>query len=242
MTEYYVTVRFGDEHFVREFITVNSFKVQKVASNFSFIQDPLDWNYTNIKYPIGLFGEPLTSAKFSYALNWLAWKFESFKPYIWQFPYETMTTKLGICIDTANLMTTFLRLMKLDAYTVLGEVVESSTNKLVGYHAWTEYSNWILETTIHKGQGDPSNIQILKDDAYSGKLRLKYVPILWFNDEMSREDTEGKAQELFLKFFGENSSYKNIREFLRSEKEKQHLIWSIKAFIPIEQDVKRDKE
>lgn len=213
---------FGAEDVVNNFIMVKNYLVVQTAKRLGDVKPVIDFNYNSIRYPLDFFGNPLTAGRLSYAKSLLFWLFNKTQGYIWQYPNMVLLSKLGVCIDTANLVTSLLRVLGLDAYTTLGEVRLSQNNELLGYHAWTLLGDNIIETTIHKGQGDYSQIVLNKDDAYSGKLRLKYVPYLHYNETMTIKDN---IELLRITLFGENSRFKSLKEFLKAEKQKQKAIW-----------------
>jgi len=213
---------FGAEDVVNNFIMVKNYLVVQTAKRLGTLKNVIDFNYNSIRYPLDFFGNPLTAGRLSYAKYLLSWLFNKTQGYIWQYPNMVLLSKLGVCIDTSNLMTSLLRVLGLDAYTALGEVRLSQSNELLGYHAWTLLGDNIIETTIHKGQGDYSEIILNKDDAYSGKLRLKYVPYLHYNETMTIKDN---IELLRITLFGENSRFKSLKEFLKAEKQKQKAIW-----------------
>jgi len=89
------------------------------------------------------------------------------------------------CIDTANLTESVLRVKPLnESYVVLGEVRDTLTNQLLGYHGWCELpykgGRYIIETTIH--EEGVQNI-IKADDIYGKKLKVYYVKHAQYNEE-----------------------------------------------------------
>jgi len=213
---------FGAEDVVNNFIMTKNYLVVQTAKRLGTLKNVIDFNYNSIRYPLDFFGNPLTAGRLSYAKYLLSWLFNKTQGYIWQYPNMVLFSKLGVCIDTANLLASLLRVLGLDAYTTLGEVRLSQNNELLGYHAWTLLGDNIIETTIHKGQGDYSQIVLNKDAAYSGNLRLKYVPYLHYNETMTIKDN---IELLRITLFGENSRFKSLKEFLKAEKQKQKAIW-----------------
>jgi hypothetical protein len=217
---------FGAEDVVNNFIMTKNYLVVQTAKRLGTLKNVIDFNYNSIRYPLDCFGNPLTTGRLSYAKYLLSWLFNKTQGYIWQYPNMVLLSKLGVCIDTSNLMTSLLRVLNKDAYTTLGEVRLSQSNELLGYHAWALLKgpdqDQVIETTIHKGQGDYSQIVLNKDAAYSGKLRLKYVPYLHYNETMTIKDN---IELLRITLFGENSRFKSLKEFLKAEKQKQKAIW-----------------
>jgi len=220
-----VNFRFDSSHYLNEFVTTGNYDVEKVAENCQNLDGVINYNYSKIKYPLDIFGNPLTSGFFAYGLRLLKPLYMRAKQYIWLFPYETIYTGYGICVDTTNLVQALLENLLVDSFAVLGEVRKSDSNALLGYHAWVELETDIVETTIHKGQGDYKNIVIPKDLAYSGKLKLKYVPMIVYN---SRVTMTRKDKKLQLFFWGLNSPFKSFRDYVKAEIIKQKHIWSLK--------------
>jgi hypothetical protein len=90
--------------------------------------------------------------------RWWKYYFNKTMDYSWGFPCETLVIGKGICIDTALLMTSLLMAGGIYAKTALGAVVNSKTDEVAGYHAWTEMIykgvGSTCETTIHSKDTD----------------------------------------------------------------------------------------
>lgn len=107
------------------------------------------------------------------------WKWD----YVWQDALMTFRTKYGICIDTAILCTSLLRVRKsVKAYCEAGYVTLPDDPNRYG-HAWTSIPDLdiLIETTIH----DPSkeNIVSYKKATTEGINGIKYTPIDRWNEE-----------------------------------------------------------
>jgi hypothetical protein len=194
-----------------------------VSESLKTIDKVEDFNYYKIKYPLDILLQPATGSVFRYGIGFMRFGKALKSSYIWLFPFETLLFKEGICIDTANLVTSLLRILDVDVFTVLGEVHNSKTNEFLGLHAWTEYGDTVIETTIHEGQGDRKNVELNKEEAYSGKLKLKYVPFIKYNETVTMKK---KGYPLRLLIFGKDGYYVDLSHFRKLEKKKQFLIWN----------------
>ena len=163
MNENYAVVdyRWNEKYRAQEFIQKNSYEIQRAVSNFDATGDNLVIQIANFirdefTYPL-INEQPSCDGQFvRFKISFLGnYRFKKCVFYMWSFPVETLALfHAGICIDTANLATTLLRAKKHIAWTCLGEVRKTSTDELLGYHAWTETifkkETWLNETTIHK--------------------------------------------------------------------------------------------
>jgi len=226
--EYIVDYRFGDIHDVREFIT-SDYSTKRLAEDLNDVNEVTYYNWKHIKYPLNVFGEPAPEAVFGYSRQWLF--FYSYKKepiYIWQFPYEVLVTELGICVDTANLVTTLLRLVYPSIggiYTVLGRVYNADTTEFLGYHAWTQYADKWIETTIHEGYGNTDNIYI-HNDGKTGELNgIRYIADIKFNEKEVVE-MKSETKQVLLRFFGPKSDKaQDVDIWKKQEAHKQKAIW-----------------
>jgi hypothetical protein len=114
-------------------------------------------------------------------------------PYGWLLPNQSDVAGHGICFDTAVFCTTLLRLKGVKAFAVLGCVLRTKGQKLLGFHAWVETfdSNnrkFVIETTSPK-----ANL-LLSEKIYSGQMPFTYDPICWFNESFWHED-KAKAEK-----------------------------------------------
>ena len=226
MSEYWVDYRFGETHKATEFITPKTRDVENLTAGFQAVGDILTWNYQNIQYPLNLFNSPAPDAKAQYASWPFLWHKSLYRQYIWQFPTEVMRNALGICIDTANLVCTLMRAKGYVASVVLGRVLDAQTQQLLGYHAWVEWGDIWLETTIHAGQGDPADISVLKSDRQAGYKGLIYVEDSSYNDLGTSKRSE---EPLRICFFGKDTEVKDAKALKKSLQKKQFRIWHPKS-------------
>lgn len=147
------------------------------------------FNVRNVKYPLTADGSPATGFEVK-AYPWLSiGLFKLYlatysQPYAWLLPSQVLKLGYGLCADTSNLCTTLLRVLGVEAYTVLG-VVEAG-GEVYG-HAWTVVKpgdRWLLmETTIHRGR--PPLIPL---DEASDRLGIRYLEIARFDERRLRVD------------------------------------------------------
>jgi len=167
--EQIVNYRFGDKYFVTEFIQPDTFEVRNVAKT---LRNTSAYPYPHLSpdkevelvsvfvrqdftYPLDHSGNPATNGIFKrYRAGWGQYLYNVFKYYVWAFPSEVMNSRYGYCAETANLMTSILRALGLEAYAAIGEVRKAIDDSLLGYHAWTvtQYlkEEYLDETTIHE--------------------------------------------------------------------------------------------
>lgn len=187
-----------EKYDVRQFIQINHDALKTLANSLKKSEDKLKvvknvyrWNVENIYYPFRPDGKPAIGFTIK-AFPWLIYGFfklylaEYEQEYAWLLPSQLLKFKYGICIDTANLCTTLLRILCVDAYTVLG-VVEGG-GRFYG-HAWTiaeAGGEWyLLETTIHKGRPP-----VLRLEEVDKNLRVKYIEVGRFNESHVHVDRE----------------------------------------------------
>jgi hypothetical protein len=179
-----------EKYDVREFIQVNHELLREIAGKLKksgmleTVKSVYRFNVSEIQYPFRADGKPAIGFEFK-AFPWLIHGFfklylaEYRQEYAWLMPSQLLKLKYGICVDTANLCTTLLRILGLNAYTVLG--VMEGGGKAYG-HAWTiaeANGEWyFLETTIHKGK--PPTIKL---NELPSKVQLKYTEIARFNEK-----------------------------------------------------------
>jgi hypothetical protein len=181
---------FEEKYNVREFIQTGHEQLKSLAEAlrepgmpFQTVKNVYRFNVREIQYPFRADGRPAIGFEFK-AFPWLIYGFfklylaEYQQEYAWLMPSQLLKFKYGICVDTANLCTTLLRILGLNAYTVLG-VVEGS-GKYYG-HAWTVVEvggGWFfLETTIHKGRPP-----VIRLSELPSRVQLSYVEVARFND------------------------------------------------------------
>jgi hypothetical protein len=181
-----------DEKFdVREFIQVSHELLKEIAGKlkepgmpFETVKNVYRFNVREIQYPFRADGKPAIGFEFK-AFPWLIHGFfklylaEYRQEYAWLIPSQVLKLKYGICVDTANLCTTLLRILGFNAFTVLG-VIEGG-GKYYG-HAWTVVEVggvwYFLETTIHKGR--PPVIRLTE---LPNRVQLNYVEVARFNEK-----------------------------------------------------------
>ena len=173
MTKQVVDFRYGDCYFVTEFVQPENYEVKRIAgslgcdvSNDEFLVAASNWVRDNITYPLDRSGEPATEGE-QKRYKW-CWRFliDKKRYYVWSFPAMVITTGYGYCAESANLLTSLLRAKGILAWTAIGEVRKTSTDSLLGYHAWTvcDYrgEEYVIETTLHS----KDNPKILRREAY----------------------------------------------------------------------------
>lgn len=229
LNELLVDYRFGDVHDVREFLR-ESYHLKNIAKDMRNLADVINYNYENIRYPLNLFGQPAPEARFSYSKPWLfTYSFNRERPYVWLYPEETILARLGICIDTSNLVAAMLlsaTAARMAARVVLGKVESASSGELLGYHAWVESEGYWIETTIHKGQGDLNDVVFpAKDPVRNEHKGLKYVAMYKYDRVEVEEVGEGKETRLLV-FGPTTGDKKSVKIWKVQEKRKQVLIWS----------------
>jgi hypothetical protein len=179
-----------EKYDVREFIQVNHEWLREIAeklrkpSQLETVKNVYRFNVREIQYPFRADGKPAIGFEFK-AFPWLIYGFfklylaEYQQEYAWLMPSQLLKFKYGICVDTANLCTTLLRILGINAYTVLGVVVGGG--KYYG-HAWTiaeaDGEWYFLETTIHKGKPP-----VIKLSELPSRVQLNYVEVARFNEK-----------------------------------------------------------
>jgi len=170
-----VDVRRGDKHRVEEFVEIGDYDVQQIANSIwkaypeanNYIREVAKYIQLKYSYPM-IHNRPSTDSKLlRFHKSLFSWFYNKYVPYMWSLPHETILFKCGVCIDTALLCTSLLRAKGIDAWTCLGEVRETSTRNILGYHAWTiayyKGEFWLIETTIHR---DGINTMVTTAKAY----------------------------------------------------------------------------
>ena len=173
MNQDVVDYRWGDKYKAMEFIQRNSYEIEKIIEGFDaggdeLVEKVVAFIRDEFVYPL-TGGQPSTDAQFlRFHKSLFDYYWKKCVYYMWSFPVETLALfKAGVCIDTANLATSLLRVKHCKAWTCLGEVRRTSTDDLLGYHAWTSVyyktKPYLNETTIHqKG----ANTLVLEAEAY----------------------------------------------------------------------------
>ena len=157
-----VDFRWGDLYWITDFVTPHNPDIEQVAGGFSagnnngFVAQVASYIRDDFQYPfLGTMpsadGQILRYRKtiFPPRYGWRVCRY-----YVWAFPSEVLLSKLGYCSESTNLYVSLLRTRELDAWTALGEVRKTSTDELLGYHAWSicpyKHDTFLIETTIHE--------------------------------------------------------------------------------------------
>jgi hypothetical protein len=206
-----VDYRWGDKYKPQEFIQRASYEIQEKAKYFSNIHDKFVEEVTafirdDFIYPL-IAGEPSCDGQFArFRKSMCKYRFKKYVFYMWSFPVETLTLfKAGICVDTAHLACSLLRVKDCNAFTALGEVKRVDNDALLGYHAWclVDYKGdeYLNETTIHT---PGVNTLVLKKDAYdrnslwARRGNMYYVEHARYNEVDYIDTTElGKSGIIF---------------------------------------------
>jgi len=158
------------------------------------IEKALQVTCGELSYPINWKGSPATERHIKVFKWWDGFFLmdEGEKRYGWLLPNQVAVTKKGICIDSACFCATLLRIMKAEAYVVLGAILDSKRKELLGFHAWvvarkSDGKQYLLETTVH-----PITPRLVPvEEAYAGRgLKIIYDSVLWFNETEYQEDEE----------------------------------------------------
>jgi len=164
MTENIPVVDFGllgAECFVTEFIQVDNPVLRRIVNGFraktldEAIAKAQEYVAKTLEYPLDFRGRPSASRQLKIFKWWNGFYLEEKnQDYGWLRPAEAVVTRKGICFDSACLLTTLLRMLQVEAYTVLGAVLATAKKQLLGFHAWTEAAqsnsqHVVTETTVH---------------------------------------------------------------------------------------------
>ena len=189
-----VDYRFQDRYYVSEFVQPKTYEIEAKAKEFNatgneFVDKVAVFIRDEFKYPL-IGGQPSADGQIlRFRKSLLSYQWKKCVYYMWSFPSEVFVQKLGICIDTANLGSSLLRAGNLDAFTCLGEVRKTSTDELLGYHAWsiTPYkgNTALCEFTIH--ESGVYNMVILhnayhKDSEFAIKGDIYYIEHARYNE------------------------------------------------------------
>lgn len=202
---------FDVERYITEFVDNKSYSIKNIADRYKnsddnqYIKEIARWINVNFRYPINNQGEPATEHEWKYylvgstcpfrkALNKIMEKFEYVwaRPtnylfnqswlYVWQDPLMTLRTGYGICIDTALLTTSVLRMRpNIKSYVEAGYVQLPDDPRRYG-HAWTTIPDRdiLIETTIH--DNTKNNIVSYKKATTEGINGIVYTPIERWNE------------------------------------------------------------
>lgn len=127
-----------------------------VTTDDEFIRVCANYVRDNFTYPLEKNGDPsagLVFKRYDKGGCYKKYFYNQEMDYAWGFPQETMKLKLGICIDTALLMTSLLISGGIPAKVALGAVINNEDGSVAGYHAWSTFmfhgEKCASETTIH---------------------------------------------------------------------------------------------
>lgn len=162
--------RFGERYLATEFVQKDNVAVKDIAekiilcsinklnvnppSNDTLVEFLSKWIRDEFDYPLDSHGDPAADGVLKrYQKTFCQYMFSKNVHYMWSLPNETISTKQGICIDTANLSVSVARSLNLDAWVVLGDIRTVDSDTLVGRHAWYESiycgDMFCIETTMH---------------------------------------------------------------------------------------------
>jgi len=189
----------GETYYVTDFIQASNPHMKAIAeklgaeNNDDAILKALQVTCGELLYPINWKGSPATERHIQVFKWWDGFYLtdEGEKKYGWLLPNQIAVTRKGICIDSACFCATLLRILKVDAYVVLGAILDAKTKKVLGFHAWvtarrSDGKQYLLETTVHP----VTPPLVLIEDAYGGRLKIIYDPIIRFNESEYAEDPE----------------------------------------------------
>ena len=172
MTTPIVDFRYGDKYFVTEFVQPDNYEVKRIidsiehTSNDCFVLGVANYIRDKIKYPFDRSGEPATEGEQRRYKRGCGWIRKDARYYVWGFPAMVAVSGYGYCAESANLCTSLLRAKDILSWTAIGEVRKTSTDELLGYHAWTvvDYrgEEYIDETTLDP----PAKPLVPRKDAY----------------------------------------------------------------------------
>lgn len=156
--------RFGERYLATDFVMVKNPAIieqanilSSVPSEDKFIERTALWIRDSFFYPLDNSDNPSAQGQLLRHQKGFAsgYHFKKCVYYAWSLPNEVISaTKCGICIDTANLAASVLRAKDIDAWVVLGDVLSSQDDTLMGRHAWVEVdlkkTKKVFETTVHE--------------------------------------------------------------------------------------------
>jgi len=189
----------GETYYVTDYVQVENPHMKAIAENLNAknideaIERVLQVTCGELAYPLNWRAAPAIERHIKIFKWWDGFFLtdEGEKRYGWLLPNQIAVTRKGICIDTACFCGTLLRILKVDAYVVLGAILDARTKKILGFHAWvvarkSDGKQYLLETTVHPVTPPPIPVE----DAYKGKLKIIYDPIVWFNETEYHENEE----------------------------------------------------
>jgi len=153
-----VSYRFNDRYWVTDFITPNNPDIQQVIADLGdakgdeFVEQIAEFIRDNFQYPLWNENPSVDGQLLRYSQGFLKHGYKCCKFYVWAFPAEVLQSKLGFCAESANLAESLL-INKVNSWAVLGDVLSTKDDTLLGRHEWVETpyrgETFILETTIH---------------------------------------------------------------------------------------------
>lgn len=176
MGKVFVDYRFGDRHLINDFINPNldwysenarfSPLVLQAHEGDTFVEEVATFIRDGFIYPM-MGGYPSADGQLLRCRkSMFQYCFKKCVPYVWSFPQECLSQRIGICVDTSNLACSLL-ISKVSARACLGEVRNSKTDELLGLHEWVDVfykgSQYIMETTVH---GSNIITLVVRDDTY----------------------------------------------------------------------------
>jgi len=201
-----ITALLGEECYVTDFVQVDNPELSRIAVALkAWRQDSVrgvfDYICKQIKYPLNFRGKPAVERRIKLFKWWNGlYLFDEYTKYGWLTPGQTIRAGYGICIDTACLCTSLLRVLGHNAYVCLGAMLESGTRRMLGLHAWSIveiHGEWhVLETTVHPGPAPIIPLEV----AYTGRWKITYDEAARFNEiEYSENPEKVKAYAKIFK-------------------------------------------
>jgi hypothetical protein len=222
--------RFGEPCEVTDFVTPHNVGVREAAVLLTgtdpdtTVENAAIWIRDEFIYPLDAKGNPSADGQLKrYQHSWCKWMFSKYVYYMWAYPNEVLLTRKGICIATANLCTSVMVALGLDAWTVLGEVRKAKDDALIGYHAWTDVlyrgERTSVETTVEE------KVNILFPAKFTGDRcsewaqtrNLYYVPQSKFNQNEYILDSRGDKGFIMMELIGLPASQVEKRGFYNTK-------------------------
>lgn len=190
------TTLLGEECYITDFIQTDNPTLVKIAETLKAqprdtVRTVFDYVCREIKYPLNFRGKPAIERAIKLFKWWDGlYLFEQDQKYGWLKPRQTLEVEHGICIDTACLCTSLLRILNQNSYVCLGAILKSDNGKMLGLHAWSiveiESGWYLLETTVHPGPAPIIPLEV----AINGGWKITYDEACRFNEAEYQEDPE----------------------------------------------------
>jgi len=239
-----------------EFVDPKAYAIQKQVEEWiklsvdEFIKKVAHYVRDGWKYPLNSDGEPATEHQWNYhrygstcsvrktvnrimgylgyvwADNKKQWLFSYEWWYVWQDVLMTCRTGWGICIDTALLCTSFLRVRnRIKAYVEAGYVTFEGDPNRYG-HAWTciPDKDILIETTIHDSSKE--NIVSYNKAVNEGINGVVYHPIDRWNEKEYYSLGSWIQVGGFL-LAPKSFNLKDVKRWWRWEIRKQKMLWEL---------------